>query len=301
MRFGRFFRGKSVSPAPDPGGDELDTPVLNAQPITGAPDFVRAAELHRDYWTFDADALAQLEARGVEQLGWPELLRLHHLICLQRLNPQPEREIASEKCRQTVRRLLAADSPYRPRPAVIWQRRSAQPEPDRDPDLDGELANPSLTHLGCLEVYRVDALKHPRRMDFVGFDELTGIQFGPPGLIRATKLTYEDGRAEMVLVPLLYGLTWSYGTDDDRAARMTRFLLHLDEMEPDLRWASGTGVGQQDLSIRRQDAGASLFGLGSVSEIVFPLDLLDPRFDEKARARGIDPDEARKQMGLDRG
>ena len=279
--------------------DELDTPILNAQPITGAPDFVRAAEMHRDYWTLDADALAQLETRGVEHLGWGELLRLHHLICLQRLNTGPEREIASEKCRQTVRRLLAPDSPYRPRPAVIWQERSAQPEPDRDPDLDGELVNASLTHLGCLEVYRFDAAKQPSRMDFVSFDELTGMQFGPKRLIRAAKLIYEDGHTEIVLVPLLYGLTWSYGNDEDRAARMTRFLLHLEEMEPGLSWASGTGVGQQDLSIRHQDGGATLCGLGSVSEIVFPLDLLDPRFDEKARARGIDPDEARKQMGLD--
>ena len=83
-----------------------------------------------------------------------------------------------------------------------------------------------------------------------------------------------------------------------RSERMTRFLLHLDEMEPSQKWASGTGVGQQDLSIHRQDGGAALFGLGSVSEIVFPLDLRDPRFDEKARARGIDPDDARRQMGL---
>ena len=87
MRFGKFFRGESGRPAPDDEGDELDTPVLNAQPITGPPDFVRAAKIHRDYWTLDADALAQLEARGVEQLGWRELLRLHHLICLQRLTP----------------------------------------------------------------------------------------------------------------------------------------------------------------------------------------------------------------------
>lgn len=301
MRFGKFFGGESASPAPDPMGEALDTPVLNAQPITGAPDFVRAAKIHRDYWTLDADELAQLEARGVEQLDWRELLRLHHLNCLQRLNPGPEGEIASERCRQTVRRLLATDSPYRPRSAVIWQERSAQRGPDRDPDLDGELVNPSLTHFGCLEVYRVDELKHPNRMDFVGFDELTGIQFGPQRLIRAAKLTYEDGHTETVVVPLLYGLTWSYGNDQDRAARMTRFLLHLDGMEPGLSWASGTGVGQQDLSIRNQDGAASLFGLGSVSEIVFPLDLMDVRFDEKARARGIDPDDARRQMGLDGG
>jgi hypothetical protein len=48
-------------------------------------------------------------------------------------------------------------------------------------------------------------------------------------------------------------------------------------------------VGQQDLSVRSHDGGSSLFGIGSVSEISFPLDMRDPRFDTKARARGIDP------------
>jgi hypothetical protein len=34
-----------------------------------------------------------------------------------------------------------------------------------------------------------------------------------------------------------------------------------------------------------------------VAEISFLLDLRDPRFDEKARARGIDPDDVRRRMG----
>lgn len=55
------------------------------------------------------------------------------------------------------------------------------------------------------------------------------------------------------------------------------------------------GVGQQDFSIRSEDGRTSLFGIGSVAEIAFPLDMRDPRFDEKARARRIDPDELRKR------
>jgi hypothetical protein len=32
-----------------------------------------------------------------------------------------------------------------------------------------------------------------------------------------------------------------------------------------------------------------------VAEISFPLDIRDPQFDKKARARGIDPDEVRRK------
>lgn len=295
--FDRVF-GKPAAP-PITVGEAADTPSANSQPIDGPPEFIRAVEIQRAYWTHNADEQNQLESHGVEHLGWPELLRLHHLICLQRLMTGPERGAATEKCRQTVRRLLAAASPYRSRPAMVWQGQAAQPGASREPDMQGEFLNPSLTHLGCLEVYRVDAANQPTRIDFVGFDELAGVVFAPPNLIRAAKLFFGDGRDEIVLVPLLYGLTWAIGNEYDRAGRMTRFVAHLDGEEVGALGASGVGVGQQDLTVRNQDGGASLFGLGSVAEISFPLDIRDPRFDEKARARGIDPDEVRRRM--DRG
>jgi hypothetical protein len=294
--FDRLFGKQPAAPAPTVGEDD-DTLPANPQPIHGPPDFVQAAETQRAYWTPNGDEQAQLEARGIEQLGWRDLLRLHHLICRQRLNRGSERGAATEKCRQTVRRLLAADSPYRPRLAMIWQGESAQPEASRDPDMQGEFLNPSLTHLGCLEVYRVDVANQPTRIDFVGFDELSGIVFAPPNLIRAAKLFYEDGRDEIVLVPLLYGLTWAIGNEYERAGRMTRFVAHLDGEDVGALRASGLGVGQQDLTIRSPEGAVRLFGLGSVAEISFPLDMRDPRFDERARARGIDPDEVRRRMG----
>jgi hypothetical protein len=146
-------------------------------------------------------------------------------------------------------------------------------------------------------VYRVDAANRPVRLDFVSFDELSGVVFGPPSLVRAAKLFYDDGRGEVVLVPLLYGLTWAIGDEFDRAGRMTRFVAHLDDEELGALGASGIGVGQQDLSVRRRDGSGSLFGLGSVAEVSFPLDVRDPRFDAKARARGIDPDDVRRRTG----
>lgn len=295
--FDRLFGKKPTAPAPAALGDEDDIRPSNSQPINGPPEFIRAVEIQRAYWTHNAEEQVRLESRSVDQLSWPERLRLHHLICLQRLNAGPERAAATEKCRQSVRALLAPDSPYRPRPAMVWQGQSAQPGGDREPDMQGEFLNPSLTHLGCLEVYRVDAANQPTRLDFVSFDELSGVVFAPPNMIRAAKLFHDDGRAEIVMLPLLYGLSWAIGNEFDRAGRMTRFVAHLDGEDVGALGASGIGVGQQDFSVRGQDGGGNLFGLGSVAEISFPLDMRDPRFDAKARARGIDPDEVRRNMG----
>lgn len=291
-----WLLGKKVSsPLPSSEAEEEDLPSTSAQPVDGPPEFIRAVELQRAYWTYNAEEQAHLEGRGLEQLDWKERLRLHHLTCLQRLNVGPERAAATEKCQAIARRLVAFDSPYRPRPAMIWQGQSAQPDADKEPDLQGDFLNPSITHLGCLEVYRVDAANQPTRIDFVSFDEMAGVMFAPPSLIRAAKLLYDDGRDEIVLVPLLYGLTWAIGNEFDRSGRMTRFIAHLDGEEIGDLGTSGIGVGQQDFLIRNHDGGGSLFGLGSVAEIAFPLDMCDPRFDEKARARGIDPDEVRRR------
>lgn len=291
--FDKLFGKKPSADAPNTEDEDLRS--TESQPIHGPPEFVRNAELHKSYWTHNADEQYELEARGIDQLGWREVLRLHHLFCLQRVQPSNQHSVA-DKCRLTASRLLESDSPYRPRPAMIWQGQSAQPGHNREPDMQGECLNPSVTHFGCLEIYQLDAANQPTEIDFVSFDELSGAVFGPPNLIRAAKLFYDDGRDHIVLVPLLYGLTWAIGNEFDREGRMTRFVAHLDNQEASEYAASGVGVGQQDLCIR-QDGGSTLFGLGSVAEISFPLDIRDPRFDEKARARGIDPDQVRRQMG----
>ena len=78
---------------------------------------------------------------------------------------------------------------------------------------------------------------------------------------------------------------------------MTRFVAHMDGAEVSALGASGLGVGQQDFAIRNQDGGRRLFGIGSMAQISFPLDMRDTQFDERARARGIDPGEVRRRMG----
>ena len=42
-------------------------------------------------------------------------------------------------------------------------------------------------------------------IDFVSFDELSGVLFGPPKLIRVANLFYKDGREEVVFVPCCTG------------------------------------------------------------------------------------------------
>ena len=297
--FSRLF-GKQPAAAPsDDLDDDFDDDEFSsapAQPVQGPPEFVKAVKLQEAYWSFNSAEYAQLESRGVEQLSWPDLFRYHHLNCLRRLGKGPERELSNAPCLQSLQRLLLPESPYRARPALVWQGLAAPQGNEREPDLQGEMLNPSLTHLGCLEVCRVDAKHLPTRLDFVSFDELAGVMFAPPSLLRAAKLFYNDGRDEVVLVPLLYGITWSRGNAYDRAGEMTRFLAHLDSEQPTGLGVSGLGIGQQDLTLHNQQGGASLFGLGSVSEISFPLDMRDLRFDEKARARGIDPEEVRQRM-----
>lgn len=272
--------------------DDDEIPAANPAPVDGPPELQHAVALQRQYWTYQADEQAQLAARGPEQLSWPEKLRLHHLNCLERLIPGAGREQANARCLQTTQWLLDAASPYRPRLAMVWQ---GQQDQERDPDQDGLFFNPSLTHLGALEIYRLNADHQPLSIDFIGFDDLCGVMFAPPGIIRLAKLFFENGTSEIVHIPMLYGLSWTHGNEMDRSGRMTRFLAQMMHPEINQHGISGLGIGQQDFVVRPANGAASLFGMGSVSEITFPLDMRDPRFDEKARARGIDPDLARQQ------
>ena len=268
--------------------------------VEGPPEFVRAVALQTEYWTSDAEERARLEARGVGQLEGRELLRLHHLYCMALVADAGDAATV-EKLRVTRRRLGSPESPYRPQPAMVWQQRRAQEGGERPPELQGLLLNASLSHLGCLEVIRLDAADKPVKLDFIPFGDLSGMILGPPTLLRAAKVFLEGGGAEIVSLPLLYGLTWTLGGEDDRAGRVTRFVAHLPS-SPDAAaetWhdlGSGVGIGHQDFQVLGQGGGGTLFGLATMAEVMFPLDVRDPRFDERARRRGLDPEEIRRQM-----
>ena len=259
-------------------------PKQSGRSVVGTPeDTARAVDRQRQYWTPDPREEAELFAR-VDALSWPELLRLHHLICARRV-AEPSPGVGDDALRLTLARLGGETSPYRPRVAMVW-RGTPSGVDDRPPDSQGRILNASLSHLGCLEVFRVGPDDKPAELGFVAFDELAGVLFGPPALIRAAKLFYEDRRTEVVYVPLLYGTTWQVGSDDDRAGRMTCFVAHLDDTGLSNFGVTGVGVGQHDFTAI-DGKGASLFGLGSVAELAFPLDANDPDFERKARVRGM--------------
>jgi hypothetical protein len=262
------------------------------------------------YWAANAEEQAGLLARGVDALPWPELLRLHHLNCLAALDtpsirhqletsnlppPDPEANAALERCRLSAERLLSPGSPFRPRDADVW-RGALDPEGRKPPTARGVLCNPSLTHLGSLEVLRLDAEQKPKELAFVAFDDLQTVAAAGPGAFRPARLFYDDGRPdEIVLLPLLYATSWRSSSPYLRDGRMTQFISHPPGGGPASPF--GLGVGQQDFSITEGER-PSMFGLGTVGQITFALDAADPRFALKCRARGLDPDEVLRGTGV---
>jgi hypothetical protein len=295
--FGWLFGKKQLQPERTPAPDKLPEE---------APAIVR---LQRDYWTYRPEEHAALRARDWQALSWAERLRLHHLHCLEVIQQEPfRRELAGDdvepgerpgptkvqhRCRESAERLLAPDSPCRPRYGMVWQG-MLDPQERRQPDLEGDLVNPSLTHLGCLEVMRLNEQMQPRELAFVPFDDIHMLAFASPKLFRAARLFYDDGRpSEVVFVPLLYGLSWHNRSEYHRSGRLTSFFAYPGGDGPAAEF--GMGLGQQDLSLKGKEQ-RTLFGLGSVAQLAFALDIADPRFDLKCRARGLDPDEVRRRM-----
>jgi hypothetical protein len=263
-----------------------------------------AIRLQKAYWSFDAEEKRLLLERYPRATP-EETLRLHHLTCLEMagtsgledLEIEPDSTEAGEFSRETAGYLLSPESPYRSRTAMVFQGEEL-PSEEAEPNLVGDLYNSSLTHLGALEVIRVDQDSCPVELAFVPFDDLCCVIFPvAPSLLRAAQLVYEDLRSEMVLVPALYGVSWGSESPHDTDGTFTRFVCHVDVASPGKDGPTlslGIGIGQQDLAITAGGS-QSLFGLTSVVRIDFPLDMADPRFDERCRARGLDPEQIRKE------
>jgi hypothetical protein len=268
-----------------------------------APELTNTVGLILAYWTFNTEEQAALLTRGVDALPWPELLRLHHLNCLEALNTAPVRrrlvsnetvppdeasQLALERCRQSAERLLLPESPYRQRDVDVWQG-ALDPKGERPPTMRGVLSNASLTHLGSLEVLRLDEQQRPKELTFVAFDDLQMVAMADPKVFRAARLFYDTGRAdEIVFLPTLYATSWRSSSPYLRDGRMTQFLANPPGSGPAAQF--GLGVGQQDFSILEGEK-RSVFGITSVAQITFALDATSPRFAQKCQARGLDPDE----------
>lgn len=245
-----------------------EDPVLQAPPV----------RLHRAYWTFALEEKAALLARGLGALTWAETLRLHHLSCLEILEsdagraefsdesfPDPERMEAitgmpaAALSRDLVARLLSAESPYRPRRAAVWQAKNDQEE-RRPPDMLGVFGNASVTHLGSLEILRLNEHDEPGEVAFVPLSEIVTVVLGPRALFRPVRIFYVDGREEVAFAPMLYATSWSSPSEYLRSGQMTQFVCPVGANG----WHSGMGVGQQDLTIQEGNGHASLFGIASV-------------------------------------
>jgi len=268
-------------------------PVRDPRFDDAPPAFRAAVSLQAAYWRPDPAALAALAGR-FHSLAWGERLRLHHLLCMQIVDAgydglRPHRDLFQE----LLGLLLSPKSPWRPRSAAIWQGAPSVSDP-RPPTLQGLLSNASLTHLGAVEMIHLDASQSPTALDFVPFDELLSLVAAGQSLFRAARVfTLGATGGPTVWLPLLYGTSWCSPEPTDRDGSMTRFDHLPDDVPSPVR---GVGFGHQDLQLFDPEHGR-LLGIGGVGEIMMALEISDPRFDAKCRARGVDPAAARAKYG----
>ncbi len=264
--------------------------------------------MQRRYWTPNSDEKWRLLEADPDTLSWNQKLRLLHLACMDMVSAAPGAiQLEVETCRDMnapaggdrdviallVDQFRTADSPFKPRHGALWFGNAGDSQ-GRDADSQGLIRNASLTHLGCLEVIRLDGNRQPVGLAFVHFDALRGAVFAEPAHYRRGKLFYDDGRPdEMVLAPLLYGISWASSHAYDQDGSMTRFICYLQTGD-DQAWS--IGIGQQDLVVDNGGDSLGLIGFGGISDISIGLSLDDPRFEQKCRARSINPQAVRNQF-----
>jgi hypothetical protein len=134
-------------------------------------------------------------------------------------------------------------------------------------------------------------------MAFIPFDDIQAVVFGPPSLYRTAKIFYEYERPdEIVAVPLIYGLSWHFKHSYLHDGSFTQWGCNIKTKQG---FSLGIGLGHQDFKVVKEEEGHTLFGIGSIGQIVIPLEIEDPKFEKKCKSRGLDPDDIKKQMGID--
>ena len=270
-----------------------------------------AREIQQKYWTLNPDEKKHLLEKGIDDLSWDESLRLLHLTCLEMLSDGPGREqlmleeepekdsqVASpgdnrDLILRLVTRLCSDTSPYKPRAVSIWQWRPDKPD-KREPDIIGIFRNASLTHLGCIEVIRLDDEKQPVELSFVSFDELHKAIFWGSGPFRYGEFELIGGRSkERMLVPLQYGISWTTPNAFDRDGSYTRFICHMESEQH--QFSINIGVGHQDFMMAEGEH-TSLLGLGSIFVLQVTLDLDDLKFDQRCKTLRLSPGVIRYSM-----
>jgi hypothetical protein len=299
----------------------------------------RAIELQKRYWSLDADELRELEGRGFAALSWAQKLRLHHLRCLALLDagdgalrrellapvderPTP-RELAEDRATwdpmldarvgASARALVGRRSPYRPRHGFAWLGEAAPAGEDIPySNFQGRTLNASITHLGCVEVIRLDEALEPAALEFVGLDEILTISRGQRSADEAAlpfvpaRILREYGREELVvLLALRYGLSWfshepellrGRGAHEVGARELGGLADPAKAVgNPRDRRPLGVRAGVQTLECLSdyEDDGLGRFALGDAYQLSLAIDQGDPRFVDKCRGRGLDPEATR--------
>jgi hypothetical protein len=159
-------------------------------------------------------------------------------------SPYAQKNPALGTCKETLNLLLSTESPYRQRPSNLWHGVAGHPE-GTPPWFEGILTNASLTHLGCIEVIRLDKNRYHKELAFIPFDEIRGILFGKPSIFRLAKILYFDAsQNEMVFAPLIYGLSWFTKNKFDHDGSFTRFCCFLPGDSPENQFSIGIGPQQ---------------------------------------------------------
>lgn len=241
-----------------------------------------AREIQQKYWTPNPDEKRNLLKKGIDDLSWEESLRLLHLTCLEMLSDGAGREQLmlaeiSEKDsgeappgenRDLILRLLTRlssdESPYKPRTVAVWQSKGGTPGKGEF-DLKGIFRNASLTHLGCIEVIRLNDKNQPTELSFISFDDLHQTIFKTGGLFRIAEFEFKDGRPkEEMLVPLQYGISWITPNTFDHDGTFTRFICNVESKQHNFQ--INIAVGHQDFLIE-SEGGILLLGLGSIEKL----------------------------------
>jgi hypothetical protein len=153
--------------------------------------------LQDHYWSVNNKEKEALLAQFPEDLDWKGLLRLHHLLCMEALDTStgglsqtktpssPSWEIRL-LLNKTTNKLLHDKSPYRPRYCEIeFDILTRQKHFKR---ISGVLMNASLTHLGSIEVIRINPELHPVSIDFIPLERVHSIMNNTKGAL----VTYTD-------------------------------------------------------------------------------------------------------------
>lgn len=215
----------------------------------------------------------------------------------------------------SARALLARRSPHRPRHGFAWLG-AGPPRGDDIPysDFQGRTLNASLTHLGALEVIALDERFEPARVEFLDFDQILTISL-PAGELdaaapfRPARILREYGLDErVVLLPMRYGLSW-FCHEPELLRGSSEHQLAAIELggladpskaagNPLDRRPLGIAVGPQRLEVLSDyredgDRGLSRFRLADAYQLSLAIDQDDPKFIEKCRGRGLDPEATR--------